>query len=73
MKKVRGSLTVEAAVMIPLVLFLTVTAVRGGVELYQECRATVQELEAEQEIRIVRLLYLYEGIGDLTENGDTLY
>ncbi len=59
--------------MIPLVLFLTVTAVRGGVELYQECRATVQELEAEQEIRIVRLLYLYEGIGDLTENGDTLY
>ena len=73
MKKVRGSLTVEAALMIPLVLFLTVTAVRGGVELYQECRATVQALEAEQEIQIVRLLYLYEGIGDLTENGDTLY
>ena len=33
MKKVRGSLTVEAALMIPLVLFLTVTAVRGDVEL----------------------------------------
>lgn len=73
MKKVRGSLTVEAAIVIPLVLFLVVFAIDGGVELYLECHNTVMSLEAEEKVDTVRLFYVCNGIGDMIGDGDSIY
>lgn len=73
MKKVKGSLTVEAAIMIPLLLFLIVTAINGGVELYLECQNMVTELESEEKTDAVRLFYLWNGIGDMIGDGDSIY
>lgn len=73
MKKVRGSLTVEAAMVIPLLLFLIVMAIDSGVQLYLECQDTIMALESEEEQNTIRLFYLYNGIGDMIENGDSLY
>lgn len=73
MKKVRGSLTVEAALIIPLWLALCILTVNSGVQLYLECLDTVEAVEAEKEIDIVRLFYICNGIGDMIEDGDSLY
>ena len=73
MRKVRGSLTVEAAIVIPRLLFLVVMARDGGVEMYLECRNTVMALEAEEKIDAVRLFYFCEGVGDIIGEGDSLY
>lgn len=73
MKKVKGSLTVEAAVIIPLLLFLIVAAIDGGVELYLECRNMATKLESEEKTDVVQLLYLCDGIGDMIEDGNSLY
>lgn len=73
MKKIKGSLTVEAAIMIPLLLFLIVAAIDGGVELYLECRNTVTALEEEKTTDTVRLFYLCNAIGDMVEDGDSLH
>lgn len=63
----------EAALIIPLWLALCILAVNSGVQLYLECLDTVEAVEAEKEIDIVRLFYIYNGIGDMIEDGDSLY
>ncbi len=73
MKKINGSLTVEAALMIPLLLFLIVIAIESGVEMYLECQHTVTALEAEEKPHTVRLFYLCNGIGDMIDDGDSLH
>ena len=59
--------------MIPLLLFLIVTAINGGVELYLECQNMVAELESEEKTDAVRLFYLWNGIGDMIGDGDSIY
>lgn len=73
MKKVRGSFTVEAALVIPLWLALCILAAASGVQLYLECRDTALEIEAEENMDAVRLFYICNGIGDIIEDGDSLY
>ncbi len=73
MRKVDGSLTVEASLIIPLLLFLIVIAIRGGVDLYLECRATVECLEQETPLDVVGLFYLWKEAGEFTDHGNTVY
>ncbi len=73
MRKVDGSLTVEASLIIPLLLFLIVIAIRGGVDLYLECRATVECLEQEPPLDAVGLFYLWKEAGEFTDHGNTVY
>ncbi len=73
MRKIDGSFTVEASLIIPLLLFLIVIAIRGGVDLYLECRATVECLEQEEHLDAVRLFYLWKETGELTNHGNTVY
>lgn len=73
MRKIDGSLTVEAALIIPLLLFLIVIAIRGGVDLYLECRATVEYLEQEEPLDAVGLFYLWKEAGELADHGNTVY
>ena len=62
MRKVDGSLTVEASLII-----------RGGVDLYLECRATVECLEQEPPLDAVGLFYLWKEAGEFTDHGNTVY
>lgn len=63
----------EAALIIPLWLVLCMLAVNSGVQLYLECLDTVEAVSSEKEIDAVRLFYISNGIGDMVENGDSLY
>lgn len=73
MKKVKGSLTVEAALIIPLWLALCILAVDSGVEMYMESLDTVEAVAAEEKFEAVRLFYICNGIGDMIEDGNSLY
>lgn len=48
-KTVRGSLTVEAAIVVPVVLFSILWMVEKGITLYTETTALVQEQEMWEE------------------------
>ncbi len=63
----------EAAIVIPLLLFLVLFVIDGGVEMYLECQNTVTALESEDKIDVVQLLYLCNGIGDIIGDGNSLY
>lgn len=73
MKKMNGSMTVEAAIMIPMLLFLVASAIDGGVEMYLESQNSVLSLEKEEKIDVVELFYLCNVIGDRIGNEDSLY
>lgn len=45
-KTIRGSLTVEAAIVIPIVLFCILWIIEKGIVLYTETTALVQDLVA---------------------------
>lgn len=73
MRKLRGSLTVEASLVLPLLLFLLATAINAGIALYSDCRDTVHAVEREETLDAVRLFYICNGVGDIIEDGDSLY
>ena len=60
----RGSLTIEAALVVPLVLALFAFAMKSGIQMYTECRDTALAIGQEQEI---------EEAGELFQNEDTVY
>lgn len=72
MKKVSGSFTVEAAIIIPMIFMLIVVTIDVGVQLYMESESLLQQIESE-ELDIVKLFHLQNEIGDLIENGDSIY
>lgn len=72
MKKVSGSFTVEAAIIIPMIFMLIVVTIDVGVQLYMESKSLLQQIESE-ELDIVKLFHLQNEIGDLIENGDSIY
>lgn len=53
-----ASLTVEAAIMIPLMMFLLAGVMNLGIDLYVECRDTAIEIEAEDALDVVGLFRL---------------
>ena len=48
----RGSLTIEAALVVPLVLALFAFAMKSGIQMYTECRDTALAIGQEQEIEL---------------------
>lgn len=50
----RGSLTIEAALVVPLVLALFAFAMKSGIQMYTECRDTALAIGQEQEIEAVK-------------------
>ena len=65
----RGSLTIEAALVVPLVLALFAFAMKSGIQMYTECRDTAQE----QEIEAVKMFYRWQEAGELFQNEDTVH
>lgn len=72
MKKVSGSFTVEAAIIIPILLILMVVTIDLGVQMYVESENLLRQIESE-ELNIVKLFYLQSEIGDLIQDGDSIY
>ena len=73
MKKVAGSLTVEAAFMMPLLLAVFLLAAHSGILMYMECQNIVSELKEEKSIDTLKLFYWHSVLEDGVENGDSLY
>ena len=69
----RGSLTIEAALVVPLVLALFAFAMKSGIQMYTECRDTALAIGQEQEIEAVKMFYLWQEAGELFQNEDRVY
>ena len=68
----RGSLTIEAALVVPLVLALFAFAMKSGIQMYTECRDTALAIGQEQEIEAVKMFYRWQEAGELFQNEDVL-
>ena len=69
-KKIEGSMTVEAALIIPLVLVMFAMTMTTGLQMYEECRETAVELGAGQDLNIIQKFYLWNELGEMWEHGD---
>lgn len=65
--KTRGSLTVEATVIIPLVLLCILWMVEAGISLYSETVELVQEQEMWQEFYPSAKFRKLELLGDIID------
>lgn len=66
MRRVEGSLTVEAALILPLVLFLFVSIICTGIALYEEYGDAVVSVMEEEEWDAVKNFYIWNKIGEIT-------
>lgn len=73
MKKIRGSYTVEAALVVPLWLMLCLLTVNTGVQFYENCHTLTAEIADMEEIDAIHLFYISQGIGEILEDGDTVH
>jgi hypothetical protein len=67
MLKLRGSLTIEASIIVPMVLAVFAMAMRGGINLYQETRDTAVTIAAKESPDILKRFYewnMLEGLAD---------
>ena len=69
-KKIQGSFSIEAAIIVPMLVFLFAITINCGMEMYTECRDMAIEIQKEEELDIVTLFYRYHKIGDMVEDGD---
>ena len=66
MKYQKGSFTIEAAILVPFILFLMMTVVEHGIELYQQS-VERESLPALEEWDAVGYFYEIEGLKELEE------
>lgn len=69
-KKIQGSFSIEAAIIVPMLVFLFAITINCGIEMYTECRDMAIGIYEEEELDIVALFYRYQKIGDMVEDGD---
>lgn len=65
MKRCRGSFTVEAAVIMPLFLFMLVAVISISVDLYQETTSLVAEINNKEQIDITSAMYHIDSVKKL--------
>ena len=70
MKKVNGSLTVEAALILPMMFLVIGLAMDGGLQLYRECCKTVAAVSEEEDFEVVQLFYHWKAVEDLVKDGN---
>ncbi len=63
----KGSYTIEASVLIPLLLMVMALGMRMGIYLYQEIREQ-KEQQAVEELWEVKDFYQYQWIGEMTND-----
>lgn len=70
MKRMRASITVEAAIIVPLVLFVFGISMRSGIQLYLEFKDTVFEIMEDETMDAVQKFYQLNMLGDIGEDED---
>lgn len=60
----------EAALIVPLFLFLFVLTIDTGIRMYTECRDTAEAICGEKDMKIVEKFYFWQGIGGIWEDED---
>lgn len=70
MKRMRASITVEAAIIVPLVLFVFGLSMRSGIQLYLEFKDTVFEIMEDETMDAVQKFYQLNMLGDIGEDED---
>ncbi len=70
MRRVEGSLTIEAALILPLVLSLFLMTARAGIMLYMEYEETSVSILKEKEWDTVKYFYMWNKIGEFMEDED---
>lgn len=73
MKPVKGSLTVEAALVYPILLLLMLFTLQTGLCMYTECRDTAVSILEEQDLDIIKIFYLKQNVEGMTGDGDSVY
>lgn len=68
MRRVKGSFTVEAALVLPMILMVFVLAMSGGIRLCKECVDEVVQIRQEKEFDAVQWFYRCKQIGEVIEN-----
>lgn len=66
MKRRKGSFTIEAAILIPFILFLLVSVLEMGIGLYQESKNR-EYYDGVKKQDIVAKFYVLQGIGAIGE------
>lgn len=69
-RSVKGSLTVEAAIILPLLLGLLGLVMSSGIQMYTECRDTAVSILEEPDLDIVKTFYRWQEIGDIVGDED---
>lgn len=65
----QGSLTIEAAVIVPMLLMVFALAMNSGLVMYEECRETAVAIMEEPEADTVKLFYRWKEAGELLGSG----
>ena len=60
-----GSFTIEASIYIPFLLFFYLSVMQVGMKLYTETKETAVQLQAEEQVDVLKLFYRKEGVEDL--------
>lgn len=63
--KMRGSFSIEASLIVPLVIAVFVLALRTGIDLYEETRAQAEKMKTEVSFDVVDTMYLLDEITDI--------
>lgn len=71
--KAKGSLTVEAALVYPIVLLLMIFTMQTGLGMYTECRDTAVSILEEQDLDIIKKFYLKQNVEGIIGDGDSVY
>lgn len=70
MKMKKASLTVEAAIIFPIVLALFLLTMQTGIDLYEESRKTAELMMEEENQDTVKLFYRWNLLGEAIKDGD---
>lgn len=65
----RGSLTIEAAIIVPMLLMVFALTMESALTMYDECRETAALIMEEPEPDTVKLFYRWKAAGELLNEG----
>lgn len=69
-KEWNGSLTVEASIYFPILLFLYLFVMQAGMNLYMETTEMAIQIQAKEQVDVKKLFFEKEDLGELLEHGD---
>lgn len=67
MKNMRGSFTLEAAYIMPLILSVMLSVITMGISLHEEVKQRVEAQEKQESIDAVKAIYRAEWLKELLE------